>query len=310
MKFTTATIAAAFFSALAAVAIPTTTAADMVPSAARLRGSTAVDDTVSTAAVMDHHGLERRLSSTSCGKDFCDDPFPVTATGNKFRLKSQSVEGKCLDWDVKTNNVMMWGCHDGDNQAWTYDEITKAIKSVRDPSKCVDLSGRDFRNFQVYSCHNNENQQIRYTKKGDEYGLLWATIEGTKKCFDVHIGDSYNIYGEEDCDYGSEQQEFYIDERNGEYYQNSNFALVDSCLAYNPRMKYGCWDEDGSLGFQQKGEIARQGKATVEKYYCPEDRPIKAALLEVIYFGDKAWTNVASKNFKWELNFGCAWRSF
>ena len=202
---------------------------------------------------------------------------------------------------------MMWNCHSKNNQAWRYDEGTKAIKSVRDPNKCVDLSGTNS-NFQMYDCHGKENQQIHYTKKqGGEYGLLWTARKGTKNCFDVHRGDNDNIYGEEDCDDRGKDQEFYIEERKGKYYPNSYFRVKDSNIAVTARMKYGCYNSH-TEEFSEKGELRHSRDITIEKYYCPEDKPLKAVKLIQILAGGNWHQTISTGHFKWVVDFAGYWQ--
>ena len=54
--------------------------------------------------------------------------------GNLVNLQ----DGKCLDYNLETNNVYMQECHDGRNQKWYFEDDTAYIRTEED-HKCLSM---------------------------------------------------------------------------------------------------------------------------------------------------------------------------
>jgi hypothetical protein len=78
-------------------------------------------------------------------------------------LRVAGLSNKCLDWDKKHNNAIMYGCHNRNNQKWTWDHELGFLKSYDDKAKCVYFSNRSnslsekARRLEVATCNRAMN---------------------------------------------------------------------------------------------------------------------------------------------------------
>lgn len=72
--------------------------------------------------------------------------------------------GKCADISGGTENhasVVLWSCHGGPNQKWTYNASTKALVNPQS-GRCLDIpesSDRDGTQLQIFDCNSTAAQQ-------------------------------------------------------------------------------------------------------------------------------------------------------
>ncbi|MCB0156478.1 MAG: RICIN domain-containing protein, partial [Anaerolineae bacterium] len=64
------------------------------------------------------------------------------------------------------NNIQLWGCNDTNAQKWIYDGMTRSIRSVVNPGKCMQIEYNtdglyDKRsNVNIYDCNGSAVQQF------------------------------------------------------------------------------------------------------------------------------------------------------
>lgn len=82
---------------------------------------------------------------------------------SKNRLKSSHMPNHCLDiaWG-NTNNgakLIMWPCHDGNNQKWDFNPVSRAYVSRHDNRMCLDTPNVEKnREPYIWRCHNGPQQ--------------------------------------------------------------------------------------------------------------------------------------------------------
>ena len=70
-------------------------------------------------------------------------------------------------------------------------------------------------------------------------------------------------------------------------------------------MKYGCYNSN-TEEFSEKGELRHSRDITIDKYNCPEDKPLKAVNVIRISFGDLVSQDIKTSilSGRWTLRVG------
>jgi len=83
-------------------------------------------------------------------------------------LRSGRDYNKCLDISgVSTQNgarAILWDCHGGSNQRWTFDQRISSFRSAMNPNKCLDVNGANSANgtaIQLWDCNSTNAQKWR-----------------------------------------------------------------------------------------------------------------------------------------------------
>ncbi|MEZ5038692.1 MAG: ricin-type beta-trefoil lectin domain protein [Saprospiraceae bacterium] len=89
-------------------------------------------------------------------------------------IKMRSNHNLCIDLrDSNTdngNNIQLWGCNGADAQKWLYDGLTKSIRSVVNPGKCMQIEKNTDgvygkrSNVNIYDCNGSDAQQFLIQK--------------------------------------------------------------------------------------------------------------------------------------------------
>ena len=64
------------------------------------------------------------------------------------------------------SNVLLWDCHNGDNQQWRYEPLTGLIHSKKDPGYCLDNRGMAYDGGEVTIWRCTDSDNLRF----DWYG--------------------------------------------------------------------------------------------------------------------------------------------
>jgi len=118
---------------------------------------------------------------------FCSKPSTY------FQLKSKESSKHCLDLDVKSNNVIVWECHDGNNQKWTWDE--GRLKS-KENKLCVTIGNANKESVKATECGSSANQMIK--AEGEAVGLRTGKQcdddgKAESCCLDWDHHDAHNV---------------------------------------------------------------------------------------------------------------------
>lgn len=102
---------------------------------------------------------------------------------------------KCLDLDVKNNDVIVWDCHNQKNQQWFWKG--SQLRSRKKKELCITL-GSDGQSVRASPCSSSPKAAIK--KDG-----VRMEFEHFKKCLDWEHGSDRNVIAWE-CNTGSNQQ--------------------------------------------------------------------------------------------------------
>lgn len=130
---------------------------------------------------------------------------------DSFRIKASRNAGNnmCLDLNMGNHDVIMWQCHNHDNQRWYW--VGDQLKNLQAQSKCLTKNGKnngDYVNLKAEECTSHwrprDDQWLSYTKKEEwhKYGTLkflkgnecvdWSAGWGSRKviAYPCHSGDN------------------------------------------------------------------------------------------------------------------------
>jgi len=112
-------------------------------------------------------------------------PRPTPAPVFSYRIKND-LDRKCLDLDVKSDNVNVWSCHTKDNQRWIW--AGKQLKSaVKKTNKCITVEeGKEGANVKAATCSGSDKQSFRWDGE-----RLRAKAGGL--CLDTNGGDRQSV---------------------------------------------------------------------------------------------------------------------
>mmetsp|Transcript_647 Transcript_647/g.1272 ORF Transcript_647/g.1272 Transcript_647/m.1272 type:complete len:302 (-) Transcript_647:87-992(-) len=113
-------------------------------------------------------------------------PRPTPSPIISYRFKN-NLDRKCLDLDVKSDDVIVWNCHTKDNQRWIW--AGKQLKNaVKKTNKCITLEeGKDGANVKATTCSGSDKQTFRWD------GKRLRAKTGKKMCLDADKGDHQNV---------------------------------------------------------------------------------------------------------------------
>jgi hypothetical protein len=120
------------------------------------------------------------------------------AAAKKEGHLEQNYDEKCLDYNFNDKNVFMYGCHDGGNQHWFFDD--KGRLKTKHDDKCLDYNFSN-KNVFMHPCHDGKNQQWYF----DEKGRLKTKYDD--RCLDYNFSNK-NVFMHP-CHDGKNQQWFF-----------------------------------------------------------------------------------------------------
>jgi murein DD-endopeptidase MepM/ murein hydrolase activator NlpD len=91
-----------------------------------------------------------------------------SVTANTFRVRTTG--GRCLDGSGNPSEnapVLIWDCHDGSNQMWSYSFDSREFKSVANPTMCLNVpfgSTANLNLLQLNTCNGSLSQQWIFNK--------------------------------------------------------------------------------------------------------------------------------------------------
>jgi len=121
-------------------------------------------------------------------------PTPAPTPLTYFRLKNKKDWSKnCLDLDVHSKNIIVWECHDGDNQKWAWDG--GRLRSKGNSNLCVTMGGRNGESVKASECGGSADQAIKRGKDETMKTSTECTVDGEVKrcCLDWDNDDPHEV---------------------------------------------------------------------------------------------------------------------
>jgi len=119
-------------------------------------------------------------------------PAPTPLTYFRFRNKKDWSKN-CLDLDVHSKNIIVWECHDGDNQKWAWDG--GRLRSKENSNLCVTMGGRNGESVKASECGGSADQAIKQGKDETMKTSTECTVDGEVKrcCLDWDWDDPHEV---------------------------------------------------------------------------------------------------------------------
>jgi len=121
-------------------------------------------------------------------------PTPAPTPLTYFRLKNKKDWSKnCLDLDVHSKNIIVWECHDGDNQKWAWDG--GRLRSKGNSNLCLTMGGRNGDSVKASECGGSADQAIKRGKDETMKTSTECTVDGEVKrcCLDWDNDDPHEV---------------------------------------------------------------------------------------------------------------------
>jgi hypothetical protein len=115
-------------------------------------------------------------------------PYQTSSVTGVMKLEYDL--GLCLDYNVATRKVQMYGCNGNLNQLWYFDS-SGMMHSAQD-GRCLDMDSSE--NVQVYDCHGHSNQRWHFDPNG------YLGTAANDKCLDYEVSQKkvfmYRCHGD------------------------------------------------------------------------------------------------------------------
>jgi len=108
--------------------------------------------------------IRKKTKKDACAFRFRLEKGYYCQNSQKFRLRNLYDGGKkCLD--LSGNDIIVWACHLGENQLWSWGgmPLARVLQSVKKPDYCLTLDGNDVK---ATRCSGTWNQQVTTTGHG------------------------------------------------------------------------------------------------------------------------------------------------